>query len=195
MSDDHRTMSWTRYDSIGAAGVAAVIALTGLVGIGPPVVEAMSRGELRKTLEQTRADADAMLMTAEQVQRDREATDKRLEQSKVTLVPLAELNRRVQDLVKLGSEAGVTVAQVTPGVPRKVGPSQVQRLTVTGSGKYPTVSDYMGVIHTRFLDVVMAQFSLEAARAEPASAESASGTFTFELDWYAAPEGADAAAK
>lgn len=191
MSDDRSVSAWTRQDAMGAVGVAAVLAAIGLVGIGPPIVEAMSRGELRKSLDQTLAEKQTIVMTAEQVQRDKEAIDHRLEQSKVTLVPLSELNHRVMELVNLGAEAGLTVAQITPGAPRSVRQCLVERLTVTGTGGYPAVSEYLGKIHVKFLDVVVAEFSVEARRTGDAS----SGTFVLELDWYAAPEGPDGAPK
>lgn len=175
---------WTRQDSLGLAGVAAVLAVTGLVGIGPPVVEAMSRGDLRRTLEQCVQETQGMSQTAERLRREKAVIDRRLELSRVTLLPVAQLNRRVMDLVNMGAACGLSIAQVTPGTPRTVRQSLIVTLTVSGAGTYSQISDFLGRLHADFPDMVVCTFSAQADRREGSQA----GTVSFELDWYAASE-------
>lgn len=184
MNDDRQSSGWAREDTIGLAGLAAIIAATAVIGVGPPIVQLLNRESVRRSIAQTSALTREAVSASERVRRDQAAIDRRLEESRVTLLPASRLNHRVMELVELGSESGLTVSRVVPGTPRAVRQSIVTRLTMTGEGGYSSVADFLGLLHGRFPDLVVHGFSTQAGRSEHAH----SGTFQFDLDWYAAPD-------
>lgn len=179
---------WSRNDTIGLSVIAGILAATVLLGVGPPIAESMNREEVRRQVEQNLSQAEETNATIDRVLAEKRVVDLRLEESRVTLLPLAQLNKRVMSLVDLGTQCGLDVGQITPGQPTTVRQSKVVRLTMTGTGGYGQISDFLARLHGQFLDVVVAGFSAEARR----GTDPAGGAFTFELDWYAAPAGHDA---
>lgn len=184
MTDRTHRGGWAREDSVGLAGLAAIIAATAVIGVGPPILQLLNRESVRRTIEQTAGLAREASSANERVRKEQAVLDQRLEESKVTLQPASRLNHRVMELVELGSEAGLAVSRVAPAAPRTIRQSVVTRLTVTGEGGYSSIADFLGLLHGRFPDVVVHGFAAGAGRRD----NSEAGEFRFDLDWYAAPD-------
>ncbi len=184
MSEHSNMTNWGKQDTIGVFGVCFVLAATGFLGIGPPVVEALGREHVERALQQSTIEAQDLVIATSKVRKDQDEIDRRLAQSKVTFVPVTQLNARVLALVDLGEKVDLTVAQVTPAAPRPARQSIVVPLTMTGTGHYTQISELLARIHSQFPDIVVAGFSAEARRVS----DPAGGAFVLELEWYAAPD-------
>lgn len=184
MSTPHTAAGWTSHDTFGALGVAAVAAIIAAVGIGPPVVQAMNRGQLRDQIDATAAQARELTLSTEKVNVDRQAIERRLQESEVKLESLKQLNARVMSVVQLAGESGLKDAKVTHTPATKVRQSNMVKMTIVGAGGYTHVADFFGRIHARFPDIVVSGFTVDARRNDPRPV----GMFSIELDWYAAPD-------
>lgn len=184
MSNKHVHAGWTNNDTLGAVGIVAVAAVIAVVGVGPPIVQAMNREQLRQKLEDTTTQTRTLAVSTEKVNTDRAAVERRLQESEVKLESLKHLNTRVMSVVQLAGEAGLSDSKVTHAPAVKVRQSIMVKMTITGTGGYPQVAQFFGRIHERFPDIVVNGFTVDARRNDLKSV----GAFSIELDWYAAPD-------
>jgi Tfp pilus assembly protein PilO len=184
MSSRQIHTGWTSHDTLGAVGIVAVAAVIAVVGVGPPIVQAMSREQLRDKLEETTAQTRTLAISTEKVNADRVTVERRLQESEVKLESLKHLNTRVMTVVQLAGDAGLSDAKVTHVPAVKVRQSIMVKMTITGTGGYPAVAQFFGRIHDKFPDIVVNGFTVDARRNDLRSV----GAFSIELDWYAAPD-------
>ncbi|MCC6428349.1 MAG: hypothetical protein IT435_16200 [Phycisphaerales bacterium] len=186
MSDGTQPATWGKNDALGAGAIAGILALVALLGVGPPIVEAMGREQIERAIEQSITETQELENTTQKLGLEQTIIDQRLAASNVKLQPDSYLNQRMLDLVDLAGKCGLGVPQITPGNFRNGKQCQLVTLTMSGAGGYLQISQFLTGIHSQFPDVVVAGFSAEANRRDAAGSNGAAGAFAFELEWYAA---------
>lgn len=190
------TMSISRSDVLGAGAVLVITAAALGIGLWPVLAQGKQKAgvSLLNEREQEARAAEAAVRDAETSLR--KALDEL--DSSVRLVSADKTNERLVTFAARAEQFGVTVEQLTAGVPdagnatiaaapgaSKSAPrTRVVPVRLSGRGSFDAVNAFIGDLHRTFRDTRVSGFKMTA------SPEAGGyGTYALDLEWFAAPKG------
>ena len=176
--------SLTRTDAAGLAAAALVTAGAWFLGAEPVRANAAECAELQARIGHGQSQAIALARNAADA-RDRLAEKEReIADLPSRLMPVSQLTTKVGSLLESATARGPPIDTVQPTSPSDDGRLQRVPIQLRGRGGYAECSAFLHELHTRFRDVEVT--ALDVIGAADGSGNSA---FTFQLVWYALPEG------
>jgi Tfp pilus assembly protein PilO len=172
---------------IDGAGIVVLIGLFVLFYFAAfkPLLERQRMEQVQQQeleLQRTRADLSAQaLQTASEHLKTIKAA---ISDSPQKLEPAKALNDRLARIAALATARGLDIVDIRPGEVAAAVHYTTVPISLVGTGGFPNCVRYMHEMHQQFSDTTVTSMRLSG---NPDDA-SASGTFQFELRWYAAPE-------
>ncbi len=176
---------------IDALGLLACALLTGVayVAVVSPVLQKHSeRSALRAQLAEKRDRISSLSQMERQLDAQVAQLREDLVLGEVRLEPPQYLNTRMALIVELASATGIVINQTRAGEVKPGARYQTVPIFISGRGSYSKSAAFIHVLRNRLPDTGVVSFELSGNPGKP----EATGTFRFELIWYAAPTRADA---
>lgn len=187
MSRAKGSRGW-RWWGVDVAGLAVCLALAGagyLIAVVPVMAGRDTVGRLRSEISGLEANADQLLQLSRSLDQEVARVEGMLESNSLALEPAERVNRRVNELTRLASESGLTLDEVQPGAPEEGSLFRTVPIHISGAGTFPDCARFLHTLRVELPDTIVRSLRLVDGQ------EGASGTFGFDLVWYAAPADGD----
>lgn len=187
----HYKLSGTwKVDAAFAAGWLAACALLWLLYLEPLNKRRLSGMQQQIELSAQVAESERAEVQQNQLRKRLEEANARLADATLLLSPVEKLQDQVLRITQLARDSGVAIRELSANEPLRGDKYTKVPISVAGGATYPQATAFIANIMSTFKDTGIVSFSLHAEAGAPDSRASV----TFELEWYAAPTGARAAA-
>jgi Tfp pilus assembly protein PilO len=180
----------TRQQLHAAGGVLLVLLLgLGVVFGAAPLIAShaalrAAQADLASALARAESTREQLASSAAALARTRA----RIDQSRVQLRPVSQLNQQVQTLALLATQHSLRLEQIRPGATQTGRRAASVPLTLTGSGPLANLTELLRALTRSHPDVVLTSFRIHATENPGADGRAPvrEAAFTLELAWFAA---------
>jgi len=171
---------------VDAAGVCILIVLSVgayFTAVAPAFRGQQAKAALAQRLDEESTVAEALGLTATSLQRQLAATNRKIAETTIRLLPGTQANERLQAISQTASASGLVVSVLKPRPAIAFKRYSIVSITLEGTGSYSQSTVFLMKLAESFKDIGVKSIDLNGSP----GAGGPSLTFHIELSWYVAP--------
>lgn len=170
-------------DAAGLSLLAAATAATFFLAVRPALSASARRTEIAARFSDERAKAADLAATLTQLRAEDELLRQRIERETFPLQPADRVNDLLDRVTSLAQDTGLDIDALEPARPVYTSRFGTLSVRITGSGRFPAVTEFISLAREAHPDVAVTSLSLEGWPENP----TLEPAFEMTLVWHVAP--------